>query len=297
MPLAGRATIVLNESSRGALAVRGGTVEEACARAGLHARLLRVGHFEVIGAAERAAADGDVLVAAGGDGTVSTVAAVAVRTGVTFGVVPLGTRNHFARDVGIPLDLEPAVRVIAAGVTRPLDVGDVNGRTFVNNASLGMYPRLVWERQLEEARGRRRWPALAIALARSWRAYRVLKVRMAVDGVPLVRRTPFVFVGNGEYQVEGLEVGKRPSLDAGRLSVYVAPDCGRFEALALPFRALVKRLPSDGRFESFSAADVIVDVGRGGVSVALDGELMLGSPPFQFTVRTRSLRTLVPEDQ
>lgn len=291
---AGGATIILNQSSRGASAARPGIIEDACARQGLGARVVRVVHADLLAAAERAAEDTDVLIAAGGDGTVSTVAGVAVRTGATFGVLPLGTRNHFARDVRIPLDLERAVEVIAAGVMRPLDVGDAGGRTFVNNASLGMYPRMVWERQIEEARGRGRWTAFAIALARSWRAYRTMTVRMMIDRVPHVRRTPFVFVGNGDYQVDGLEVGKRPSLDAGRLSIFLAPECDRFEALALPFRALARRLPSDGTFEAFAATDVSIETDRRRASVALDGEIMLANAPLRFTVRPGVLRTLVP---
>lgn len=234
-------------------------------------------------------------IAAGGDGTVSTVASVAVKAGATFGVVPLGTLNHFARDAGIPMDLRAAAAVIAAGHTRGLDAGEVNGLTFVNNASLGIYPRLLWERQLEERRGRGKWTAFAIGVARTWRRYRVITVRMTVDGVPLVRRTPFVFVGNGDYHAEGLELGRRSSLTSGRLSVFVAPECGRFEVLALPFLALARRLPADGRFGAFSPTQLAIEPDRQRVSVALDGELRLASPPLRFAIRPRALRTLLPE--
>ena len=87
----------------------------------------------------------DVIVAGGGDGTVSAVAAALVDTEVALGVLPLGTLNHFAKDLGLPLDLGGAVRVIAAGQTQRIDVGEVNGRVFINNSSLGLYPEMVRE--------------------------------------------------------------------------------------------------------------------------------------------------------
>src|SRR5205085_7235035 len=110
------------------------------------------------------------------------VAGVAADAGATFGVIPSGTLNHFARDAGIPLDPRQAVAAIASGVVRRLDVGEVNGRVFVNNASLGLYPRLVWERQSAQQAGRRRWPAFALASFRTWWHYRTLTARICVDG-------------------------------------------------------------------------------------------------------------------
>src|SRR5258708_25285737 len=160
------------------------------------------------GAADKAAAAGAALVAGGGDGTVSTVAAVAVRSGATCGVIPLGTLNHFAKDAGVPFDVDAAVAAIAAGRVTALDTGELNGRTFVNNASVGFYARLVRERQLEQRRGHAKWTALAIGLARAWRRYHQITVRLPLAGKALVRRTPFRFVGNREDGAEG--PGLRP---------------------------------------------------------------------------------------
>lgn len=289
------ATIIVNDASRGASVAAGTVVDQACARADLDARVIHVSHHSVLRAAEEAAGESEVLVAAGGDGTVSTVAGVAVRTARTFGVVPMGTLNHFARDAGIPRAVDEAIRIIAAGRTTMIDVGDVNGTTFLNNASLGMYPRLVWERQFEEhVHGHGRWTAFAIAAARSWRGYRTIAVRMTVDGLSLERETPFVFIGNGEYRIEGFEFGKRPSVDAGRLSVFVTPGSSRVDLLMLPLRALARRLPSDGSFEAFASCDVTIEIDKPEVSLALDGEIMLAPPPLRFTVRRRALRLLAP---
>jgi diacylglycerol kinase family enzyme len=289
--------IIVNELS-GSAESRGTALDEAVRRAGLDAAVVRMRGAEILAAAERAAAEGSVLVAAGGDGTVSTVASVAIRTRSTFGVIPLGTLNHFARDAGIPIDPAKAAAVIAAGHTRELDVGTVNESIFVNNISLGLYPRLVWERQREQQRGRRKWAAFAIALVRTWQRYPTVAVRMEVDGVPLLRRTPFVFVGNGEYRAHGVGLGTRARLDDGKLSLFLAPGVGRFELLQLPVRAVAGRLEADVKFESFRACEVEIESLHSTFAVAVDGELKTGERfPLQCKLLRRALRTLVPRGQ
>ncbi len=287
--------IIVNELS-GSAESRGPVLEEAVRQAGLDATILRMRGTEIVGAAERAAADGRTLVAAGGDGTVSTVASVAVRRRATFGVIPLGTLNHFARDAGIPVDPAKAAAIIAAGHTRELDVGAMNDETFVNNLSLGLYPRLVWERQREQNRGRRKSTAFAIALVRTWRRYPTVAVRLEVDGVSLRRHTPFVFIGNGEYQAEGIGLGSRASLTDGRLSIYLAPGVERFELLQLPIRAVAGRLSAAVKFETFHALEVEIRGHHATFDVGLDGELKIGvRSPLRCTILPRALRTIVPE--
>jgi len=236
----------------------------------------------------------DVLVAAGGDGTVSTVAAATVRSATTLGVIPTGTLNHFARDAGIPSDLEQAVDVIAAGHTRRLDVADVNGSIFINNASIGAYPRMVWERNREEQKGRHRVVALILAVVRTWLGLRSVTVRLSVDGVELIRRTPFVVIGNGEYQVEGVELGKRVSLTDATLALYVAPESGRLDVLTLPVRAFLRRLHEHEKFETLRASSLAMDLSRRRISVALDGEIRVLEPPLRFSVKRAALRAIAP---
>jgi diacylglycerol kinase family enzyme len=285
-------TILVNERSGCAESGRRNEIGEAFSQAGLAARLVVVDGANVIDEAERAARAGDVIVAAGGDGTVSSVAAVAVASGATLGVLPLGTLNHFARDAGIPTTLPEAVRTIADGYARDLDVGESNGRVFVNNVSLGLYPRLVWERERERRHGRGKWTAFAIAIARTWRGYRTMTVRMSLDGVERIRRTPFVFIGNGEYVAEGLGLGTR-ALVGGHLSVYTAPECGAGELVAMPMRALLKRL-KPVELEVSIATDIAIDTAHATVSVAFDGELRAAHPPLRFAIRRQALRTLLP---
>lgn len=224
----------------------------------------------------------------------STVAGVAVRTGASFGVIPLGTLNHFAKDAGIPLEVEAAVAVIAAGNVAPLDSGELNGRTFVNNASLGFYARIVRERQTEQRKGRAKWIAFAIGLARAWIDYRQIRVRMTVDGRPLDRRTPFVFIGNGQYKQEGLEVGRRVSIATGRLWIYLAPECGRLEMLLLLLRAVAGRLTPDVPLEEFVATAITIEMRPRAVGVATDGELVSTSPPIECVSNPGTLKTFVP---
>lgn len=288
-------TIIVNEAS-GSAVERLDELESSLSRAGLDARVIRVRGPQIAEKATVAADAGSIIVAAGGDGTVSSVASVAVRTGATLGVIPLGTLNHFARDCGIPLDIDQAIAVIRAGHTRDIAVGEVNGAIFVNNASLGLYPRLVWERQMEQRRGHGKWVSFAIALVRTWKRYPTVTARVDVDGVAFVKRTPFLFIGNGEYRAEGFALGTRASLDSPILSVYLAPGVGRFEMLTLPFRALGGRLADDLKFESLMARDVTIETGRHQIALAVDGELTTVRPPIRCAVHPRALRLLVAKD-
>ena len=289
-------SVIINEQSGGA--PRQDTsvqIQDLFTAAGVQVRLERVRHGgDVAARARQAATRGDTLVAAGGDGTIGTVAGVAVERQAILGVIPTGTLNHFARDVGIPKDLAQAVHTILAGRVRQVDVGEVNGRIFVNNSSIGIYPRMVWEREKELRNGRRKKTAFAIAMLRTWRGYRTLVCRLTIDGTPHDVRTPFIFVGNNEYAAEGFNLGSRKTLDAERLSVFVAPDLGQFEILALPLKALIGRLETDAHFANFTAAEVSVELTRPRISVATDGEVTILRTPLHFSIRRCALRVLVP---
>ena len=273
----------------------GEQIQSLFAAAGGPVRLERVRHGGDLAArARQAAGRSDVLVAAGGDGTLGTVAGVAVEANLTFGVLPLGTLNHFAKDAGIPLELPEAVQVIVQGHGRDVDVGELNGRIFINNASLGIYPRMVWERNAEQRQGRRKWVAFAIAMARTWRRYRMLVARMEIDGQRHVVRTPFIFVGNNEYAAEGFQFGARTALDRGCLSIFVAPECGRFEILTLPIQAFLNRLTADPKFQTFLGEEATIELSRHRVTTGLDGEIAIIQSPLHFRVRRAALHLLVP---
>jgi diacylglycerol kinase family enzyme len=291
-------SVIINErSGTTGSADAGLEIQSLFGKHGARVRLERVRDpGDLAARARQAASRGDMLVAAGGDGTVSAVAAVAVSSGATLGVLPMGTLNHFAKDLGLPLDLKSAVQTIVAGQVGQLDVGDVNGRLFVNNSSVGLYPRMVWEREAEQRRGRRKWTAFGIAVLNTWRNYRMIAARLDANGSTTMLRTPFIFVGNNQYTAEGFRLGGRSRLNDGVLSIFVAPECGRFEILSLPLRALTGRLRSDAApFVAFQSDTVTVDVMHRRTSVALDGEVQLMAPPLVYRVRPRALRAIVPE--
>jgi diacylglycerol kinase family enzyme len=297
LPAAGVSVIINEQSGVSPGRDVGVRVQNLFAAEGIHVRLERVRHGGDLAArARQATRRGDILIAAGGDGTVGTVAAVAVETRTLFGVLPTGTLNHFARDLGIPTNLERAVEAIVAGRAKAVDVGEVNGRVFVNNSSVGIYPRMVWERETEQRHGRKKWTASAIAMLRTWRRYRTLAGRLLVDETSERVRTPFIFVGNNEYLAEGARLGGRATLDGGRLSVFVAPDFGRFETLALPIRALARRLNPDAHLSRFIAERVVIELARPRVSVAVDGEVAIMHPPLRYRIHPGALLTIVPID-
>ena len=177
--------------------------------AGLNIEIISVAGKDMSVAAKRAVAKNhETIVAAGGDGTVNTVAAEVAGTEKTLGVLPLGTLNHFAKDLHLSLDLEAAVRTIAEGNIASVDVGEVNGRVFVNNSSLGIYPHIVHRRVVEQMRlriGKR--PAYIWATMHAFRRFPFLDLRIEVEGKTLKRETPFLFVGNNEYELTGFRIG------------------------------------------------------------------------------------------
>lgn len=235
-----------------------------------------------------------VIVAAGGDGTVSAVAAEVIDSGKTFGVLPLGTLNHFARDVGIPTDLEQAARTIIAGHTIEVDVAEVNNRIFLNNSSLGLYPMIVREREKHQRLGFRKWPAFIWATLQALRRNPFLDVRLRVNHHLLDRTTPFVFVGNNEYAMDLFNIGSRDRLDRGELSIYITHATSRLKLIALALRAAVGRLRNDKDFLEFRSDEVKIQTARKRVRVAFDGEIEVMEAPLQYRVRSRALRVIVP---
>jgi diacylglycerol kinase family enzyme len=237
----------------------------------------------------------EAIVAGGGDGTVSTVAGALAGTGLAFGVLPLGTLNHFARDLGLPLELDAAVQVIVHGEIARVDVGEVNGRRFVNNSSLGLYPDIVRERERQQHRlGRGKWSAFAWATLAVLRRYPLLGVRLVVDGEQRRCRTPFVFIGNNAYEMEGLSIGARRRLDAGCLALYVAPLAGRRRLVRLALRALIGRLRQARDFEATLAQEIVVESRHRRLRVATDGEVTSMASPLRCRVLPGALSVLRP---
>jgi diacylglycerol kinase family enzyme len=273
------------------------TLEERCRGRGLDAQVMRVeGGEQLLRAARDAVQQGARLViAAGGDGTVSAVAARLADTGITLGVLPLGTLNHFAKDLGIPLELDAAIDAIVHGREVRIDVGEVNGQVFINNSSLGLYPDIVRDREQQRRRlGRGKWAALLAACLHAARRYPVLSVRIGVNGTQLERRSAFVFIGNNKYQMEGFNIGERSKLSDGSLSLYVTQRTGRFGLLRLALRALIGRLRQADDFDMLTAPALVVRTPQRQLRVAIDGEVRLLQVPLNYRIRPGALQVMVP---
>jgi diacylglycerol kinase family enzyme len=243
---------------------------------------------------DRLAEDFDVLVAAGGDGTVAAVANAVFKARRTLAIIPTGTLNHFARDTGIPTDLDAALDVIRTGRDHAFDAGSVNGHLFLNNVSLGNYPRMVNTRIRIERRGVPHRLAGALAAARTWWHLRKLTAAISIDGRDLIRRSPFIVIANGSYKLAGLSLSSREEVNDGKLSLYVAPPTGRFGALSLPFRALIGTLESHDEFESLCASAISIATGHQRVSAGVDGEVRVFEAPLEFALQRQALRVRVP---
>jgi diacylglycerol kinase family enzyme len=246
-------------------------------------------------AARAATARAGIVVAGGGDGTVSGVAAGVVDSPAALGVLPLGTLNHFAKDLQLPLDLPKAVDVIAAAHIESVDVGTVNDRVFINNSSIGVYPDIVQEREALRERGYRKWAAMAIATLRVLRRYPGMTVKIQVDGQVRSWRTPFVVVGNNEYAIDGFQVGARARLDQGRLFVYVSPRSRARDIPMLVAKSMAGRASASGAFEIIAAAQATIGTRRARrIPVATDGEVVTLGTPLSYRSRPGALRVVVP---
>lgn len=235
-----------------------------------------------------------VIVAAGGDGTVNAVATAVLDHDIPLGVLPLGTLNHFAKDTGIPTDLEPAVANIVEGGIAQVDVGEVNGKLFLNNSSLGLYPSIVREREAIQKKGLGKWLAFAVATLSALGRFPRLRIELqAEDGPPVEGVTSFVFVGNNQYAVSGLCIGEREHLDRGTLWVCRAPKVGRAGLARLSLGALLGR-PSAGALETFKATQVSIMPAKRHILVATDGEVTRMQGPLNYTIRPKALRVVVP---
>ncbi|HJP91289.1 MAG TPA: diacylglycerol kinase family protein [Pyrinomonadaceae bacterium] len=237
-----------------------------------------------------------VIVAAGGDGTVNSVAAMVAGSDKLLGILPLGTLNHFARDLKIPFDLKAAVHTIVAGHIAEVDVAEVNDRVFINNSSLGLYPTIVREREKRERLGLGRWPAFVWATIQALRRYPFLEVRLRVNDEAVDRTTPFVFVGNNEYAMNSFNIGLRHRLDSGVLCIYITHRTSRLRLIGLALRAIFGRLRDDKDFLALCADEVKIETQHKHLRVAFDGEITIMKTPLQYRVRSRALRVIVPKE-
>lgn len=235
-----------------------------------------------------------VAVAAGGDGTVNAVASAVLGRDVPLGVLPVGTLNHFAKDLGLPLELGEAVQVVAQGTVRRVDVGEVNGRIFLNNSSLGVYPRIVELRNRHGGTGLAKWVAALWATLAVLRRRPFVGVRILTTEENVVRSTPFVLVGNNEYRMSGLRAASRESLTGGQLALYVMHAPRRSSLLLLAWRVLWQGVDEVQELELFAVPEATIETRRARIQVALDGEVAVLESPLVYRSRPGALTVVVP---
>ena len=247
----------------------------------------------------RAKAEGGVVVAAGGDGTLNAVARVVLGSGVPFGILPQGTFNYFGRTYGISQDNEVSTRSLLDAIVMPVQVGMLNGHAFLVNASLGLYPTLLEDREAFKQRyGRSRLVALWSGLVTLFRAHRQLTLTMDIEGQARRIRTPTLVIGNNALQLEHVGIEGGEALTEGRLVAMGAKPVGTLALYKLLALGLVSRLGDAENVFSFDFERLVVDPkGTRRVKVAMDGEITHVQAPLVFTVATDRLALLVPRDE
>lgn len=226
-----------------------------------------------------------IIVAMGGDGTVSAIAGLVAGTKAILAPLPGGTLNHFVKDLGIPDDIELALKNLAHSRVAYVDAATVNGRLFINNSSLGVYPMSLRERGwLERYLGK--WVAALVGSVRALVRFKTYVVQ--IDGE--VFETPFLFVGNNHYDIASIGFARRQALDQGILTVFITRTVSRLQLLKLAGLALIGRATTAPEFEVREVTKLEVNTKRKRVHVSRDGELVTLESPLRFVIHPRTLK-------
>ena len=271
-------------------------VADAFRKAGVRTRIEMLDGDECAKRCRAVAKRGDrLIVVGGGDGTINSAAAELAGSKTILGVLPLGTLNHFARDLGLPDDLDEVAQLVAKGRTRQVDVAEINGRIFINNSAIGLYPLMVRDREAQQERlGRSKRLAMLVASARTLARFHRQRLTLTVNNKKAQVDTPLLFVGNNEYRLDIGAAGKRETLSDGVLSVFVMRKKTRRGLIAATIRALFNRVRDDDMIEIKGVERLKVDSSRSWIAVSLDGEVERLQPPLEYKVRKKALRVIAP---
>jgi len=293
-----RVTVLLNRGG-GAVAADakiGEKVASALSQAGVDAEVELVEGGDCAVRCRSIAERGDeLLVVGGGDGTIGAAASALVGTKTVLGILPLGTLNHFARDLGIPTKLEDAAKLIAERRERKVDVAEMNGRIFINNSAIGLYPLLVVDRDSQRRRlGRSKAAAMLVASIRTLFRFGHQRLVLTIDDRNAQIDTPLLFVGNNDYRMDLAAAGQRDSLEGGRLCVLVMRKKTRRGFIAATFRALLGRSRTDDMVRLDDAERLRVSSRKRMIAVSLDGEVARVELPLEYKIRPKALRVTAP---
>jgi diacylglycerol kinase family enzyme len=248
---------------------------------------------------EQARAKRGVVVAAGGDGTINAVAAATLGSGCPFGVLPLGTFNYFSRVHGIPPEVRTACQILLTPRAFPVQVGLLNDKVFLVNGSIGLYPELLEEREQAKSQlGRSRWVAIGAAIATLLRPHQDLRIEVETKGLRRRLVTPALFVGNNRLQLERVGIPASDLVEHHRLVAVVLEPVGTWGMLLLMLRALLGRLGTTRKVESFAFDRMTVRprFRKRRFKVATDGEVEELPLPLHFRIAPHPLLLLRPAD-
>jgi diacylglycerol kinase family enzyme len=238
---------------------------------------------------ERRARGVKLFIAAGGDGTIHHVLQGLVHTDAALAVLPIGTYNHFARDLGLPLDWREALRIACEGTTLQIDTARANERSFVNNLSIGLYPELVARRE-EHGRDYPRWKARLYALYSTARKYPHVTLTMESEVRQELVRTPVFMVSNGAYDLTRIGIdAPRATLTEGLMSVYWLPRIPRWQLTTFVARFLAGRVRGTPGFRSYQTRRLRITSRHALLKVGMDGELFTMQTPIVITIAPASL--------
>jgi len=235
-----------------------------------------------------------LFVAAGGDGTINTVIQPLVNTDAILAVIPVGTYNHFARDLGIPLPWREALEVVTGGEIKPIDAARINERFFVNNISMGLYPELVARRE-EKGRDYPRWKARLYAAFGTLQKYPHIAVTLDSEHHHEVIRTHVLMISNNTYDLSRIGIeAPRKALEEGRLTVYWLPHVPRLALTKFVAHYLAGRVHEAPGFRSFRTSRIQLQSPKRHLDLGIDGEVVTMDTPLTITIMPQSLSVKVP---
>jgi diacylglycerol kinase family enzyme len=236
-----------------------------------------------------------LLVAAGGDGTVNASAAAIAGSDVPFAVIPLGTFNYFARDIGMPLEPAAAATAILDGQIAPMHVARINKRPFLVNASIGLYVRLIQERERHGRKlGRNRVTAVISGLITALRGHYAMHLDMVIDGKSRTVRTPVVFLGKNYLQLKNLDFDIAEGIAAGKIGIITLEDANPLTMIGIAWRTLFGKPEEAQKLNAFCAEKLEIKTRRPLMSVVVDGEIMALQTPLKIEVQRHALLVVRP---
>ncbi len=238
----------------------------------------------------------DAIIIGGGDGTVRSAAAALADSGISLGVLPMGTLNHFAKDLEIPFTLPEAVDALVSGTVQSVDAAEVNGHLFINNCSLGTYAEAVKRREaLRREQGHGKWRAMFKASWQAFRRFKRMRMRVSIPGVAVRDlHTPLIVVGNNAYSGHVLHGSLRARLDEGKLWLYIAHVHRHLAALRMAWQSLTRRLDAADALAAEPVTEFTIESDTP-IHLAADGEILELPSPWRFRIRPGALRVIVPK--